>query len=196
MTHLVIATRNKGKMREIAELLAGMEITLLSPDDFAEFPEVAEDGETFEENAVKKARSAVVATGLPSLADDSGLIVPLLGGRPGVFSARFAREGASDGENNDKLLAELTGFPLAARNASFCCVIALCFPGGECLIFRGELAGMILDQPHGNGGFGYDPLFYVADQGKTLAELPSEVKNRISHRGKALAELKKYLFSP
>lgn len=195
MTHLVVATRNKGKLREITALLAGSGITLLSPDDFAAFPEVEEDGVTFEDNAIKKAQSAVVVTGLPALADDSGLVVPCLGGRPGVFSARFAGEGATDSENNAKLLSELTDVPASARKASFRCVIALCVPGGECRVFQGELVGAILERPHGEGGFGYDPLFYVAEHGKTLAELPINVKNMISHRGKALAVLKSYLFS-
>lgn len=193
MKELVVATANRGKLRELELLLDGVVERLFSPADFPVFPEVVEDGETFAENAVKKARSAALATGKPVIADDSGLVVDELGGRPGVRSARFAGEGASDVENNAKLLRELAGVPAERRTAAFCCVIALCLPSGECFTFEGRLEGAILDEPRGKGGFGYDPLFLVPDYGLTLAELPLEIKNIISHRGKAFARLKEYV---
>lgn len=193
MSRLVVATTNRGKLKEIGKLLEGIPVTLLSLADFSSFPEVDEDGDTFEANAVKKALSAARATGLPALADDSGLLVDALGGLPGVRSARFAGELASDAENNEKLLRELAGIPGEARRAAFHCVIALCCPDGSCHTFRGELPGLVIDSPRGSEGFGYDPLFLVPAYDKTLAELSLEVKNAISHRGKALVALKNYL---
>lgn len=193
MKELLVATANRGKLKEIEHLLQGTVAHIFSPEDFPPLPEIVEDGETFTENAVKKALSAAVATGKPVIADDSGLVVGELGGRPGVRSARFAGEHASDAENNAKLLRELSGVPEERRTAAFCCVIALCMPDGECLTFDGELKGTILDEPRGEGGFGYDPLFLVPEYGQTLAELPLEIKNIISHRGKAFAKLKEYL---
>ncbi|MFZ3208128.1 MAG: XTP/dITP diphosphatase [Geobacteraceae bacterium] len=193
MRELLVATGNMGKLREIEALCGGTVERLLSPVDFPPLPEVVEDGATFAENAIKKGRSAASATGIPALADDSGLLVDALGGRPGVFSARYAGEGASDAENNAKLLRELAETPDARRTAAFHCVVALCFPGGTCRTFDGELKGIILQQPRGAGGFGYDPLFMVPEYGLTMAELPLEVKNRISHRGRALALLLEFL---
>lgn len=193
MKELVVATGNRGKLREIEELLRGCVEKLLSPADFSSFPAVVEDGLTFTENAVKKAKSAAEATGKPVLADDSGLVVDALEGRPGVFSARFAGEGASDADNNDKLLGELARLPETERSAAFHCVVALCYPDGSCRTFDGELRGLILDSPRGSGGFGYDPLFLVPEYNLTLAELPMSIKNRISHRGKALEALKEFL---
>jgi XTP/dITP diphosphohydrolase len=195
MTRLVVATRNRGKLKEIGKLLEAASLSLLPLSDFPDFPDVEEDGATFEENAIKKALTAAQATGLPALADDSGLVVEALGGRPGVFSARFAGEGSSDDENNAKLLQELAGMPTGERQAAFRCVIALCLPNGECRTFEGELHGIILEERRGSEGFGYDPLFLVPEHGKTLAELSLEVKNTISHRGKALESLREYLFS-
>jgi XTP/dITP diphosphohydrolase len=193
MTELLVATGNAGKVRELAALLEGTGIALRSLQDFPGLPAVVEDGETFEENAIKKARSACTASGLSVLADDSGLVVAALDGRPGVHSARYAGEGCSDRDNNRKLLAELALIPPAERKASFRCVIALCLPGGTCRTFSGELHGVITAQPAGNGGFGYDPLFMVPEYGMTLAELPLEIKNRISHRGRAFAALQQFL---
>jgi XTP/dITP diphosphohydrolase len=193
MKELLVATGNRGKLRELELLLRGTVARLVSPLDVPAFPVVVEDGETFAENAVKKARSAAVATGKAAIADDSGLVVDELGGQPGVRSARFAREEASDAENNAKLLVELAGVPEERRAAAFRCVIALCMPDGECRTFEGELQGVLLEAPRGNGGFGYDPLFLVPEYGQTLAELPLEMKNVISHRGKAFAKLKDYL---
>jgi XTP/dITP diphosphohydrolase len=192
VNRLVVATTNRGKLKEIGKILEDFVTCLLSPSDFPCLPEVVEDGETFEENAVKKALSAARATGLPALADDSGLVVDALGGLPGVRSARFAGEFATDEENNEKLLCELAGISGEARRAAFCCVIAVCCPDGTCCTFKGELSGFILEAPRGREGFGYDPLFLVPAYGKTLAELPLEVKNVVSHRGTALLALKDY----
>ena len=193
MKQLVVATRNKGKLKELDKLLAGMGILLVSAADFPDFPDVVEDGDTFEANALKKARAAARATGLMALADDSGLVVDALGGAPGVFSARYAGESATDEQNNRKLLRELANTPSSARNAAFHCVIALCGPDGVCHTFHGKLSGALLEKARGNEGFGYDPLFLVPEYGKTLAEMALEEKNLISHRGKALMSLKEYL---
>jgi XTP/dITP diphosphohydrolase len=195
MKELLVATGNKGKLRELELLLSGVVARLVSPVDVFSLPAVVEDGETFAENAIIKARSAAVATGKMTIADDSGLVVDELGGQPGVRSARFAGDGASDAENNAKLLRELAGVPGERRNAAFRCVIALCTPDGECRTFEGELKGVLLEEQRGNGGFGYDPLFLVPEYGQTLAEIPLEIKNAISHRGKALARLKEYLLT-
>ena len=193
MTELVVATRNSGKIRELEHLLAGVVERVIPLSAFPQAPEVEEDGETFEENAIKKARAAMEATGLPVIADDSGLVVDALGGRPGVLSARFAGEGTGDAANNRKLVRELAGIPASRRTAAFHCVLAFCLPGGTCRTFEGRLSGVILEEPCGDGGFGYDPLFLVPEYGLTLAQLPLELKNRISHRGRALEELKRYL---
>ena len=190
MKELVVASGNKGKLRELGELLRGVVDTILSPADFPGFPEVEEDGETFEANALKKARSAALFTGRPVLADDSGLCVDHLNGRPGVYSARFAGEGAGDADNNALLLRELAGVPAEKRTAAFHCVIALCRPDGSCQTFDGSLSGEILEAPRGEGGFGYDPLFLVPEYGQTLSELSPEIKNGISHRGRAMQQLK------
>lgn len=195
MKELLVATGNSGKVLELAALLSGSGIRLYSLKDFPDIPPVIEDGATFADNAIKKATAAAKATRLPVIADDSGLIVDAIAGRPGVHSARYAGEGADDGANNAKLLSELAGIPQGERSAAFHCVIALCMPQGECLTFSGELRGMILEAPSGSGGFGYDPLFMVPEYGMTLAELPLEVKNRISHRGRAFVQLKEYLVS-
>ena len=190
MRELLVASGNKGKLREFAELLKGVVEVILSPADFPGLPEVEEDGATFEENAIKKARSAALFTGRPVLADDSGLSVDFLGGRPGVYSARYAGEGAGDADNNALLLRELAGVPSEQRGAAFHCVIALCLPDGSCQTFDGSLPGTILEAPRGTGGFGYDPLFLVPEYGQTFSELPLDVKNGISHRGRAMQLLK------
>jgi XTP/dITP diphosphohydrolase len=190
---LLVATANRGKFGELQMLLQGTVDRLLSLDDFPGLPPVTEDGATFAENAVKKARCAATATGKPTLADDSGLLVDALDGLPGVLSARFAGEHAGDDANNALLLGKLANVPPHLRTAAFHCVIALCLPDGECLTFDGELKGTILDVPRGSGGFGYDPLFFLPEYGQTLAELPMDVKNAVSHRGKAFARLKEYL---
>lgn len=183
---LVVATRNRGKLREIERMLGEEGIAVLGLDAFPEIPEIEEDGDTFAANAAKKAQTVARATGRLTLADDSGLTVAVLDGAPGVYSARYAGEGASDADNNRKLLAALEAVPAERRQAAFCCVMALCTPDGDCKFFEGRLAGIILDALRGEGGFGYDPLFLVPEYAKTLAELPLEIKNRISHRGQAL----------
>lgn len=193
MKELLVATGNRGKLREIELLLQDVVARIYSPADFPTLPEVEENGETFAENAVLKARTAFNATGIPVIADDSGLVVDALGGRPGVRSARFAGEGASDGANNDLLLKKLQGIPAKNRTGAFCCVAALCRENGKCITFYGELKGIILEEPQGRGGFGYDPLLLVPEYGQTVAELPLEIKNAISHRGQAFAKMKKYL---
>lgn len=193
MRELVVATRNSGKIRELERLLEGVVATVIPLDRFPGVPEVVEDGATFAENAVKKARAAAAATGLPALADDSGLEVDALDGRPGVYSARFAGEGGDDPANNRRLLEELAGVPASGRSAAFHCVLAFCLPDGSCRTFEGRLPGVILEGPRGEGGFGYDPLFLVPAYGRTLAELPLEVKNLISHRGAALAAFRRHL---
>lgn len=190
MREILVASGNKGKLREFGELLRGVVDTILSPADFPGFPDVVEDGDTFEANAIKKARSAAIFTGKPVLADDSGLAVDSLKGRPGVYSARFAGENASDADNNALLLREMEGVPREERTGAFHCVIALCFPDGSCQTFDGMLKGEILEAPRGEGGFGYDPLFLVPEYGQTLSELSMEVKNSISHRGRAMQLLK------
>ena len=185
---LVVATRNGGKLREIRRLLEETEIRVLGLDAFPELPETEEDGETFEANARKKAETVARLTGRLTLADDSGLVVDALDGRPGVRSARFAGVHATDEDNNRKLLSELSGIPRERRGAAFHCAMALCAPDGECRLFSGQVPGIILDAPRGNEGFGYDPLFLVREYGRTMAELSLDVKNRISHRGQALRQ--------
>ena len=182
---LVIATRNAGKIREIKALLAHRDFTVHGLDEFSGFGEVEEDGETFAANALKKARAASAFSGMPALADDSGLCVAALQGRPGVHSARYAGEGASDAENIARLLMELAPHP-EPWNAAFECVMAFCTPDGGEKLFQGRLAGRIIAEKRGANGFGYDPVFLVPEYGKTLAELSLDIKNRISHRAQAL----------
>lgn len=186
MTELVIATRNAGKLREIRHLLEGEGFRILGLDAFPDLPEVTEDGETFADNAAKKAETISRLTGRLCLADDSGLVVAALGGAPGVHSARYAGEQGDDAANNARLLRELAGVPATRRQASFRCVMALSAPGVPTRLFSGEVSGRILDAPRGSGGFGYDPLFLVEGFAQTMAELPLATKNSISHRGQAL----------
>jgi XTP/dITP diphosphohydrolase len=186
---VVIASRNEHKIQEIRQLLADLDIDVLSLEDFTDAPEVEEDGDTFEANALKKARSIAEYTKLTTLADDSGLEVDILGGQPGVHSARFAGESATDGENNAKLLRLMEGVPEKAKTARFRCVIALVSRHGIEELVEGSCPGAIIDQPRGDGGFGYDPLFLVPELGQTFAELSSDKKNYISHRGRALQRM-------
>lgn len=185
---LVVATRNKGKSREIKALLRDFPVEVRDLNDFGPIPEVEEDGKTFEENAYKKASFTAKVLGLPALADDSGLEVEALGGRPGVLSARFAGPHATDEENNAKLLKELEG--VQNRKARFCCVLSIAVPTGFALTYEGVCEGEIVREPRGTNGFGYDPLFYYPPLGKTFAEMTMEEKSRVSHRGRALQELK------
>jgi XTP/dITP diphosphohydrolase len=191
---VVVATRNKGKLREILPLLAGA--PLLAPlelctiDDVAPDAELREDGVTFVENALAKARQAARATGLPAIADDSGLEVDALDGAPGVYSARYAGRGADDDSNNAKLLEALRGVPPAQRTARFRCVAVFVDPARALELVRdGACEGEVLEAPRGQDGFGYDPLFYVPKVGRTMAELPLEEKNRLSHRATAFRAL-------
>ncbi len=193
MNELVVATRNGGKIKEIQALLDGVVATVRCAADFPGFPETIEDGTTFEENALKKALEAMAFTGLPALADDSGLVVDALDGRPGVYSARFAGEGANDATNNLRLLEELSRIPGEQRQAAFVCVMAYVTPEGVRHIFRGKVTGKILTSQRGEGGFGYDPLFLVDGFDRTMAELAMHEKNSISHRGQALQQFRNYL---
>jgi XTP/dITP diphosphohydrolase len=183
---LVLATRNQHKVAEISGMLKDLGIRVRSLAEFRDAPEVIEDGATYEENALKKARSAATFTGKPVLADDTGLEVDALEGRPGVHAARFAGEGCSYQDNINKLLTVLKGVPKDQRAARFVCVLALVMPDGREELVRGELEGWITEKPAGVGGFGYDPVFFSPQAEKTLAELSSDEKNRISHRWRAI----------
>lgn len=190
---IVVATGNRGKLEELAVMLGSLGVDVKSMTDYPGLPEVVEDGETFEENALKKARSVAEATGEIALADDSGLEVDFLGGAPGVHSARFAGEEKDDRANNEKLLSLLQGVPTGKRGAGFRCVVALAIPGGGAYTADGVCRGVIGTQPRGEGGFGYDPLFIVPDQGKTFAQLDMDTKNSISHRGRAFARAREFI---
>ena len=186
----MVATRNRGKLREIVPLLAGLDIELRTIDELAPDAELREDGATFEENALAKARQAARATGLPAIADDSGLEVDALGGAPGVYSARYAGLPSDDARNNAKLIAALTALPAGPHAGRFRCVAAFVDPRrGFELVRSGSCAGEILRVPRGAGGFGYDPLFLLPGLGRTMAELSVEEKNRLSHRAAAFAAL-------
>lgn len=193
MKQLLVATRNRGKIKEIRALLDGLVEEVLCATDLPDLPETVEDGATFSDNALKKAREACLASGLPALADDSGLVVNGLNGRPGVFSARFAGPDADDSANNHKLLQEVAGLPQSERSAAFVCSMAYVSPDGVEQLFEGRVGGKIIDQPRGEHGFGYDPLFLVDGYQQTMAELSLDEKNRISHRGQALQAFKRYL---
>lgn len=183
----MLATTNKGKTREIKKLLEGSNIEIKNLDDFGPIPEVVEDGETFDDNAYKKASFTARVLGYPAIADDSGLCVEALDGAPGVYSARYAGENATDAENVAKLLKELEG--KKNRNASFKCVISLAVPTGAALTYEGECKGVITTEPAGDNGFGYDPLFFSPEFNKTFAQLTMEEKGSISHRGRALKQV-------
>lgn len=194
MKELLLATNNLGKAREISQALSDLNLRILSLHDLGERIRVEEDGKTYLENARKKAREVGLMTKKLTLADDSGLEVEALGGLPGVESANFARKGASDRENNEKLLKLLEGVPFERRRARFRCVMVLFDPLEKVEEWvEGSVEGFILDHPRGEQGFGYDPLFFIPELGKTLAELPLEVKNSISHRGRALMAIKEVL---
>ena len=174
-------------------MLADLGINLFSLNDYPEIPEIVEDGKSFLENALKKGRAVAEATGEIALADDSGLEVDALGGAPGIHSARYAGNDADDLQNNRKLLHYLMGVPAANRGAAFRCVLVLYSPDGHYEAFEGRWEGRIVEVAAGKGGFGYDPLFFLSGEGMTVAQLPSEVKNRISHRAQAFAKLKERL---
>jgi len=198
MTKLVLATRNRHKVKEISAILAaaGAPVELVGLDNYPKAPEVEETGETLEDNALLKAHSGVTYSGLAAAADDTGLFVEALGGEPGVRAARYSGEDATYESNNRKLLGALAGVPEAQRTAKFVCVVAYVAPGAVPVIFRGELAGRIIDAPRGTSGFGYDPIFVPEGSQRTLAEMPLGEKNRISHRNRAFRQLADFLAKP
>ena len=190
---VIVATRNKGKIREIREALRELGLRIYSLSDFTDVPEIEEDGKSFTENALKKARFYSKVFGKLTLADDSGLEVDSLKGLPGIYSARYAGKGASTRGNNQKLLNEMEGISLSKRGARFKCVIAMVSPDGKEAIAEGSCKGRIGFKEKGRKGFGYDPLFILPKYGKTMAELSLEEKNKISHRGKALRKMRKVI---
>jgi len=190
---IVLATTNANKLREFREMLQDMDVTVIGLDAFPGCPEVVEDGVSFAENALKKAAAIARHTGRVTMADDSGLEVDRLGGMPGIYSARYAGPGADDRANNERLLRELDGVPAGGRGAQFTCVIAVVDPRGGQQTVRGTCRGVILTRPRGEHGFGYDPLFLDRETTLTFSEMTPEQKNRVSHRSRAIAELKKML---
>lgn len=193
MKTIVIATKNRNKVEEIKEILDNPSLDIKYLNDLDIDLDVEEDGNTFEENACKKAIEYMKATGLPCLADDSGLEVYALNGAPGIHSARFSGVHGDDSRNNQKLLELMRDIPDGKRGARFVSVVALILPDGHKIIARGEIEGYIGHKPRGGFGFGYDPLFIVPEYDKSFAELGMDIKNRISHRGRALKELKRML---
>ena len=187
--NLIIATSNKHKLREFKELLQEFPFTILSLADFPHLPPIVEDGKTFYENALKKATTVAQLTGKLTVADDSGIEVEALGGKPGIISARFAGKGASDDENNAKLLKDIKGVPPDKRDACFKCVLVIAPAEGKTAFVEGECKGTIIHEPRGEHGFGYDPLFLVPEYNKTFSEITPEEKNKISHRSRALRKL-------
>ncbi len=190
---IVLATRNRGKIRELQALMKDFGIEVLSVADMEGVPEVEEDGTTFLENSLKKAREISTATGIMALADDSGLVVDALNGAPGVYSARYAGDDATDEQNYLKLLDEMKDIPDGERTARFKCVMVLCHPSGQWISAEGACEGIISRKPIGSQGFGYDPVFFVPKLGRSMAQLSSEEKNAISHRGNALKKLREML---
>lgn len=189
MKTYILASKNQHKAAEIKDILGeGFEI-ITQTDAGAGDIDVIEDGVTFEENAIKKAETIMKATGKPTIADDSGLCVEYLNGAPGVYTARYAGENATDGDNINKLLKNLEGLNVLDRRAKFVCVIALAVPGENTKVFRGECEGYITEEPMGKDGFGYDPIFYYEKYARTLAQLEPHIKNAISHRSNALKKL-------
>jgi XTP/dITP diphosphohydrolase len=191
--NVIVATRNPGKVREIRRVLKDLGIRVRSLRDFPDVPSIEEDGKSFAENALKKARFYSNYFGETVIADDSGLEVDTLKGAPGIYSARYARQGASDRENNQKLLNEMEGIPVSRRGATFRCSIAIVSPGGKESVVEGSCRGRIGFREVGRKGFGYDPVFFLPGRGKVMAQLSVDEKNRISHRGKALRKLRKVI---
>lgn len=190
LKQVVIGTRNKGKIAELGDLLGGTGIRLVGLSDFENVPDVPEDGTSFGENAAKKASAYAVRTDNWAVADDSGLVVPALGGKPGIFSARFAGEGASDAENTAKLLKEMHDLEGVKRSACFVCEMAVADPSGVVILTaKGECCGTISHKPFGTNGFGYDPVFIPDGFSKTFGELPDDVKSKISHRSAAASKI-------
>jgi XTP/dITP diphosphohydrolase len=190
---IIVATKNRGKIREIRKALRGLGLKIYSLKDFSDVPEVVEDGKSFTENALKKARFYSKYFGKLTIADDSGLEVEVLKGWPGIYSARYAGEEASDRKNNQKLLKEMEGIRISNRGARFKCVLAMVSTDGREAVAEGSCRGRIGFREMGRRGFGYDPIFILPQDGKTMAQLTLEEKNRVSHRGKALRKLKKII---
>ena len=188
---MIVATRNKGKIREIREALKGLGLRIHALSDFPNVPEIEEDGKSFAENALKKAQFYSKVFGKLTLADDSGLEVDSLKGMPGIYSARYSGEKASSRENNQRLLKEMASIPFSKRGARFKCIMAMVSPEGKEAMTEGSCKGRIGMREKGKKGFGYDPLFILPKYGKTMAELSLREKNKISHRGEALRKLKK-----
>ncbi len=193
MKEVIIATKNRGKAKEFVEMFDPLGYSVKTLLDYPEIEDVEETGTTFEENAVLKAETVSKLLGKVVISDDSGLMVDALEGRPGVYSARYAGEQKNDQENMDKVLKELEGVPLEERTARFCCTLAIANPESGTQTFTGTCEGTILEEKRGEYGFGYDPIFFVAEEGKAMAELPPEKKNSISHRANALKKLKEQL---
>ncbi len=182
---IVLATQNRDKIIEIQTYLKNLDLEIISSET-----DLKEEGDTLRENALQKARAVAKATGQWALADDTGLFVEALGGRPGVFSSRYASEGSTYEQNVCKLLEEMREVPEEERGAYFSCVMALVYPDGREVTVEGRLEGSIAKEPRGSFGFGYDPVFFLPDRGRTLAEIPLEEKNKISHRGRALWKMR------
>ncbi|MCD4840328.1 XTP/dITP diphosphatase [Neobacillus sedimentimangrovi] len=189
MKEVIIATKNPGKAKEFEKIFASRGVAVRTLLDFPELPEVEETGTTFEENAVLKAETISKALNKMVIGDDSGLIVDALGGKPGIYSARYAGEPKNDQKNIEKVLSELKGVEEESRTARFYCALAVAIPGQETYTVSGTCEGRILEEPRGSNGFGYDPIFYVPEKGVSMAELSSNEKNQISHRANALKKL-------
>ena len=190
---LLVATGNPGKMREVSQILEGLPFHVLSLQDVGISMTVEETGTTFAENAILKANAYCAHSGMLTMADDSGLVVDALDGRPGVISARYGGEGLTDSQRVELLISELEGVPWAKRKARFRCVIALCWPSGRVETVEGVVEGVIQHEPEGSNGFGYDPVFHLPERNCTTAQLCTSDKNRISHRGKAVRKAAKLL---
>ena len=188
MNIIILATHNKNKTKEIKQFLKNQDVIIKDLDDFGPIPEIEEDGTSFDENAYKKASFVSRILGYPAMADDSGLVVEALDGEPGIYSARYAGENATDQDNCKKLIKRLKD--KKNRKAAFECVISIAVPTGAALTYEGRCEGLLLEEPAGENGFGYDPFFYYPDFRKTFAEVLMEEKSRVSHRGKALKEIK------
>ncbi len=193
MNMIIFATKNEGKVKEIKQILSDMDVEVLSMLEAGIDIDVVEDGVTFEENAVKKAETIRKRSGLLCLADDSGLEIDFLHGAPGVYSARYLGVDTPYDYKNNKIIEMLAGVPEEKRTARFVSVIAASFPDGSVLSTKGVIEGIIAHEPKGENGFGYDPIFYVPEYGRTTAEMPMELKNKISHRGQALEAMKEKL---
>ncbi|WP_191560675.1 XTP/dITP diphosphatase [Metabacillus idriensis] len=193
MKEVIIATKNAGKLVEFQSILSAYDLKAISLLDLEESPDVEETGSTFEENAILKAEAISKMYGKMAIADDSGLSVDFLGGEPGIYSARYAGVDKNDAANIEKVLHKLNGITKEERNARFRCALALAEPGRETITVEGSVEGYITDEPIGENGFGYDPIFLVKDKAKTMAQLTKEEKNKISHRAVALQKLAKLL---